>query len=185
MNLRRAPLYGVPGPEGTGIALPAVVSRPRRLDGISYVGPAAYFVTTCTLDRRKAFTNNDFCQECVGELLATSRRYGFTTTAYCIMPDHVHYLVSGNRSDTSLPAFVAMWKQRTGFAWHRRAGGRLWQKGYYEHVLRADEAHLPIARYILENPVRAGLVGQARDYPWLGSDQFPIEDILLELSGPP
>lgn len=157
------------------------MARPTRLDGISYVGPRTYFITSCTLDRRKVFTANEFCEECRMELLATSRRCGFTTTAYCFMPDHVHLLASGNRADASLPAFIAAFKQRTGFAWHKRSGGRLWQKGYYEHVLRADEAHVSVARYIFENPVRAGLVTDPRHYAWLGSDQFPIEEILSAL----
>ncbi|MFA5909773.1 MAG: transposase [Vicinamibacterales bacterium] len=168
------------------LLLPTTMARPRRLGGISYVGPAAYFITSCTLDRCKAFTTNDFCDECQLELLATSQRFGFSATAYCFMPDHVHYLVSGTRADASLPDFVSMWKQRTGFAWHKRTGKRLWQKGYYEHMLRSDEAHLPIARYILENPVRAGLVRDIRDYPWLGSDRFSIDEIMaaFEALGP-
>ena len=153
---------------------------------MSYIGPAAYFVTSCTLGRRKAFTNNDFCEECRRELLATPRQFGFTLAAYCLMPDHVHCLVTGHRADASLRSFVAMWKQRTGFAWSTRSGERLWQKGYYEHVLRADEEHLSIARYIFENPVRAGLVAQVMDYPWLGSEQFSMNEILtaFEALGP-
>ena len=81
----------------------------------------------------------------------------------------------------SLPALVSDWKQRTGFAWHRRSGRRLWQKGYYDHILRSDEAHLSIARYIFENPVRAGLVKDVREYPWLGSDRFTVEEIMSAL----
>lgn len=159
----------------------ASMARPTRLDCISYIGPLAYFVTSCTLERRKAFITNEFCEECRLELSATSKRFGFTTTAYCFMPDHAHILTSGNRADASLPAMVAEWKQRTGFAWRRQSGGRLWQKGYYDHVLRADEEHLSIARYIFENPVRAGLVKDAREYPWLGSDRFSVEEILSVL----
>lgn len=161
------------------------MARPRRLDGIDYIGPAAYFVTTCTLDRRKAFTTHDFCDESRRLLLANAREFGFITTAYCFMPDHVHCLVSGARADASLRDFVSMWKQRTGFTWHQRNGGRLWQKGYYEHVLRSDESHFGIARYIIENPIRAGLVADVRDYPWLGSDEFPLEEILKTIEGTP
>lgn len=157
------------------------MARPRRLDRISYTGPQAYFVTSCTLDRRNAFTNSEFCEVCRTELIAMSTQFGFITTAYCFMPDHVHLLSSGTRADASLPAFIAAWKQRTGFAWQKRSSSRLWQKGYYEHVLRADEEHLPIARYILENPVRAGLVNDPRAYPWLGSDRFSVEEILSAL----
>jgi len=45
----------------------------------------------------------------------------------------------------------------------------LWQKGYYEHIVRENEAVLAIAKYIFENPVRAGLVSEPHDYPFSGS----------------
>jgi len=87
----------------------------------------------------------------------------------------------------SLLLFVSEWKQRTGFAWRERQGRRLWQKGYWDRILRADDDVLPIARYIVENPARAGLVADPRDYPWTGSEEYSIEEILeaaqLDLSG--
>jgi hypothetical protein len=45
-------------------------------------------------------------------------------------------------------------------------------------VLRGDEATLGVARYILENPVRAGLVARVEDYPFAGSMVYPIAEIL-------
>ena len=48
----------------------------------------------------------------------------------------------------------------------------------YERVLRDDEATLAVARYIIENPVRAGLVSDPRDYPFLGSQVFSLDEIL-------
>jgi len=54
----------------------------------------------------------------------------------------------------------------------------LWQEGYYEHVLRAEENVRSIARYIVENPVRAGLVAHAIDYPYLGSDRWTVRELL-------
>jgi hypothetical protein len=53
----------------------------------------------------------------------------------------------------------------------------LWQKGYYEHVLRNDEATLATAKYILENPVRAGLVAKPRDYEFAGSFVLAAEQL--------
>jgi hypothetical protein len=48
----------------------------------------------------------------------------------------------------------------------------------YEHTLRNDEAALSVARYILENPIRAGLVTRIEDYPYSGSSLYSIEQIL-------
>ncbi|MEO8682175.1 MAG: transposase [Vicinamibacterales bacterium] len=155
------------------------MARPKRLVGINYTGFAAYFVTCCTHDRRKTLLDNDFCGQCRDELFAASREFGFSITAYCLMPDHVHQLVEATREDALLTNFVASWKQRTGFAWGRRSTGtRLWQKGYWDRVLRDDDNPLSFARYVVENPVRAKLVGAVKDYPWVGSDRYSLDEIL-------
>lgn len=154
------------------------MARPRRLDGISYTGYNTYFITTCTLDRRKALTSRDFCELCRDELFAMSEKYGFSADAYVLMPDHVHWLAEAQRDDAALPAYVAMWKQRTGFAWSRQTGSRLWQKGYWERVLRERDNPLSFARYVIENPVRAGLVANVRDYPYAGSQRYELAHIM-------
>jgi hypothetical protein len=71
-----------------------------------------------------------------------------------------------------------MAKQRSGAA-HALAGrGRLWQAGYYERILRDDDAPRAIARYIIANPVRAGLVTSPLEYPYSGSDVWTLNDLL-------
>ena len=67
-----------------------------------------------------------------------------------------------------------MAKQRSGAAYALKSGEPLWQKGYYEHVLREDEDSKEIAHYIIANPVRAGLVQSPDDYPFIGSDAWSI-----------
>ncbi|MGH9387032.1 MAG: transposase, partial [Vicinamibacterales bacterium] len=54
----------------------------------------------------------------------------------------------------------------------------LWQGGYYDHVLRDSESFLGAARYIVMNPVRAGLVQRSEDYPLLGSTEYSLAEIL-------
>jgi REP element-mobilizing transposase RayT len=72
---------------------------------------------------------------------------------------------------------VSSWKQRTGFAWSRLHHGKLWQHGYWERVLRDEDDLVSIARYVIENPVRAGLVREAANYPLSGSTVYTIEQI--------
>ena len=154
------------------------MARPVRLLGVSYTGPAAYFVTTCTLGRVKAFEDLKFGRHAAAALLTHARDSHFAVSAYCLMPDHAHVLLTGTRDDASLRHLVAGWKQATGFQWSRRGCGPLWQKGYWERVLRDDEAILSVARYVIENPVRAKIVAQAQQYPLLGSGEYTIEQIL-------
>jgi REP element-mobilizing transposase RayT len=72
---------------------------------------------------------------------------------------------------------IKMWKQSTGFEWSRRHGCKLWQHGYWERVLRDNDNPLSVCRYIVENPVRAGLVAHPTQYELCGSTLYEIRDI--------
>jgi REP element-mobilizing transposase RayT len=94
------------------------------------------------------------------------------------MPDHIHLLVEGRHAAADFREFVRIFKQRSSFEWKRTHRTALWQRSYFEHVLRNDEDTISVARYILENPVRAGLVTQVEDYPYLGSMTVAVRDLL-------
>ena len=153
------------------------MSRPVRIRGFDYLGPYRYFLTFCTYARRDTFRDADIAPGVATQLRLTARELGFAILAYCLMPDHVHLLVEGTTDDADLRRFVKRLKQRTGQAYARRTASPLWQEGYFDRVLRAEEDSLAIARYIVENPVRAGLVQVASDYPYLGSDVWILEDL--------
>ena len=95
------------------------------------------------------------------------------------MPDHVHLLVEGTSPDSDLQRFVALWKQLAGFAHMRDTGERLWQDSYHDHVLRDDEETWRAVRYVLENPVRKGMVVNFEDYPYSGSDTLTVEQLKM------
>lgn len=94
------------------------------------------------------------------------------------MPDHVHLVVEGTKEDSNLREFVRVWKQQTAFLAKHDYGLTLWQRSYYEHIIRSDESVDEKAAYLLENPVRAGLVVSPGDYPWLGSFVTTVQDLL-------
>ena len=112
------------------------------------------------------------------EFLRRGEQDRFALLAYCFMPDHLHLLVEGTADDCNLPAFVNAAKQRSGRAHANIFGTRLWQDGYYDRVLRPTDDSRAIARYILENPVRAGLVRTPLAYPYLGSAVWSVRDLL-------
>ena len=80
------------------------------------------------------------------------------------------------RSD--LRGFAGRAKQHSGADFALKHGGPLWQPGYYDRVLRQNEDARWVARYIVNNPVRAGLVVSPRDYPFLGSDVWTMDELL-------
>ena len=81
------------------------------------------------------------------------------------MPDHLHWLFE-LRSE-SLSKVVQRVKQRSATTVNKAAGskGRLWLDGFHDKAARREDDVLAFARYIVANPVRAGLVGSVKDYP--------------------
>ena len=82
------------------------------------------------------------------------------------MPDHIHVLLE--LRDTPLQRVLNRLKSRSAVTLNREIGrgGRFWALGYYDHALRAEEDSQDIARYIVANPLRAGLVRRIGDYPY-------------------
>jgi REP element-mobilizing transposase RayT len=94
------------------------------------------------------------------------------------MPDHAHLLTEGQSDHSDGRRFIARAKQLSGFHFKKRFGRHLWQRYGFKRTLRVSESALRVARYILENPVRAGRAARVQDYPFLGSQIHTIEQIL-------
>ena len=71
------------------------MSRPPRITGFSYQGRHRYFLTICTLNRQKFFLNSVTVSDTLMQFRKTSEEEEFEILAYCVMPDHVHYLIEG------------------------------------------------------------------------------------------
>jgi hypothetical protein len=72
-------------------------------------------------------------------------------------------------------------KQYAGYAYSQKYSGKLWQPWGFERVLRDDEASFTVARYIVENPVRAGLAKTVSEYPFVGSQVYELKDLIASL----
>jgi putative transposase len=138
-----------------------------RLKHFGYVGPFGYSLSLVTRGRAPVFTDRGMVDAALECLALSCGRYGFSLYAYCFMPDHLHLLVCGEE-DSSLTDFMRHFKQLSGHQYKLEYGAQLWQISYYDHVLRKEEDLLPLARYIWDNPVRAGLVQDMCDYPFSG-----------------
>jgi len=146
------------------------MSRPPRFRRFSYLGHHRYLLTFCTIYRARLFEDAAVVNSALNQIRITARLERFALLAYCFMPDHLHLLVEGLDETSDLRRFAKMSKQRSGAAHALSRKSRLWQEGYWEKVLCIDEDPRPVARYILDNPVRANLARTARDYPFAGSD---------------
>lgn len=151
---------------------------PGHLRTFDYVGLYRYFLTFCCHSRRHHFTSAPVVDLVTEQILRAATDERFALVAYCFMPDHAHLLLEAQSERSNALAFIARAKQMSAFHFKKAGHGRLWQRYSYEHVLRDDEDTRRVARYVLENPLRAGLVRQPLDYPFIGSSAYPIEEIL-------
>ena len=151
---------------------------PEHLKSFDYVGLRQYFLTFCTHNRARLFVTADAVEVARTQIARASTEQRMSVIAYCYMPDHVHLLVEGQSEDSDCRRFIARSKQYSGFYYQAAFGRRLWQRYGYEHVLRSDEDAVSVARYILENPVRAGMVAAVQDYPFSGSSVYSLEQLL-------
>ncbi len=151
---------------------------PRHLSTFRYVGFQRYFLTFCCFDRRHAFIDGNSVALVTRQFLRAANDVGFAMIAYCFMPDHVHLVLEATQENSDLKRFVSRAKQFSGYHFSQCGGGRLWQRYGYERVLRDNESTRSVVKYVLENPVRAGLTDDIRKYPHLGSSLYSREELI-------
>jgi putative transposase len=155
-----------------------ITRRPEHLKTFDYLGLNRYFLTFCTRNRCHVFTTPEAVALVLTQILRGADQEQLAILAYCFMPDHVHLLVEGREERSDCLRFIARAKQYSGFYYERAFGQPLWQRYSFERTLRDEEATLSVARYIVENPLRARLVERVTDYPFVGSCVYRIEEVL-------
>lgn len=124
-----------------------------------------YLVTTVTRNRCPFFNDWHIGRLVVSVLRSTQAGHYAESLAWVVMPDHLHWLVVPESEP--LDAIVRRIKSCSARAVNQARGatGALWQKGYHDHALRKEDDMRAAARYIVANPLRAGIVPRIGDYP--------------------
>ena len=124
-----------------------------------------YLLTTVVKDRKLAFQNWQLGRLLVGTMKQAEIEGQIKSLAWVIMPDHLHWLVE-LRAGT-LDGVMRRVKSRSTHAINQASGrkGPLWQPGYHDHAVRHEDDLKVLARYVLANPLRAGLVKKLAEYP--------------------
>ena len=149
----------------------------RKINGLErelHCYKTMYFLTLCCLDGRQIFKDARIVHSVLKRLRLCCETHRFKNYVYCFMPDHLHMLLEGEEG-SNLIKMIKQFKQLTGYYFKQDSGRGLWQKSYYDHILRKQEDVVSIVRYILENPVRKGLVKHPDEYPFSGSFEFEKE----------
>ncbi|AGE25123.1 MULTISPECIES: REP-associated tyrosine transposase [Pseudomonas] len=124
-----------------------------------------YLLTSNTLGREPIFSDFKLGRLVVQQLRIAQNQGLATSLAWVVMPDHFHWLISLEKG--SLADLMRQVKSRSTRVVNAvaRRQGRLWQPGFHDHALRREESLQGVARYIVANPLRAGLVKKFGDYP--------------------
>ena len=151
--------------------------KPTRLKDFDYSNAGAYFITICT-DKRQQFLSCIVGVDVLGdpkkvELLPygmVADKYinqmnefyeGITVDQYVIMPNHIHLLIfvqddgsprtsTPTKQTSSISHFVSTFKRFC----NKECGGNIWQRGFFDHVIRGRDDYEEIVKYISENPMR-------------------------------
>ena len=151
--------------------------RPPRVSSFDYFGCHRYLITVVTRNRARFFADPVAASRIAAHIPPFFLARDFEVVAYCVMPDHVHLLLEGRTDGADLRETMRVWKQVSAYDWKKRSQTSLWQSGFHDHVLRADDDTGAVVGYILQNPVRAGLASRPSDYPWLGSLRYEVADL--------
>jgi REP-associated tyrosine transposase len=169
------------------------LGKPPRLERVFQIyDPPIYFVTSCAAQRRKILAT-ELVHRALINYGERGRNRGIALGRYVIMPDHIHLFVCG-RDDFNLGIWVRGLKRvvaaavagsgeidvarrdsaavtaaaTTGTVATTTASVPIWQRGFFDHIIRNSESYSAKWEYVRENPARAGLIASADDWPFQG-----------------
>lgn len=148
------------------------VRKENRLADYNYSQPGAYFITVCTKDRANILSTIVGGDAHIAPCIAltpvgkTAEKYIKTIPGidcYAIMPNHVHMILRISAKDArlgpvwedapveaSIPSLVRSWKTLVS----KELGKSIWQRSYYDHIIRDERDYIIKAQYIANNPAK-------------------------------
>ena len=173
----RAPHTGLPPVGDTDrIVEMRFPGHPKRLDEFPYDQPGPAFHCRLGCLDRKPFFADPVLADLVVEALRFRHGNSAEIFAFCVMPDHLHLLLSLLRPGVALSRWLGELKRWISHEAPATVQPFRWQPNFFEHVVRKDEALSAVALYILDNPVRLHLANRWQDYRWCGSLAWHLED---------
>ena len=138
------------------------MSNIKRYKDDGYV----YFVTTNTYGRKEIFRNQRACEFLRSIISYYKFVFKFRLYSYCIMPDHMHMIIQALSKQYDISTIMKEIKGTFGREYNIliRKRGDIWQRKFYDSVVRNERDIITKINYILENPVRKNMAKEATDY---------------------
>ena len=150
--------------------------KPHRLDEQYYNGRIYVVFTICIKNHISVFIETEICNHFCRILFNEAQQQLCDIIAYVYLPDHCHIIIEGKSDDSRILEVIKRFKQKTGYWFYQNKIGIRWQKDFYDHIIRDEESLEKHINYLLENPVRKGIVTDWHDYLFKGSMIHNFDD---------
>ena len=136
--------------------------KPNRLEGYDYSETGYYFITICTKDKKRILCDivgDDayIVPKKAGKIASKYIKNIREIDKYVIMPNHIHLILKieggtmwASSPTRSVPSIIRSLKTLVS----KECGEKLWQRSYYDHIIRGEGDYLEIWKYIDENPLK-------------------------------
>jgi putative transposase len=141
--------------------------HPARLSCELYRVPDEVMFVTIRARRETALTeclSAEIVRDTMGRMAA---KRGVRVHAYCLMPDHLHVVLSVTQPGGDAEKWVRYFKRETAVALGTPG---MWQRSYWDRHARVSEDVVAMVEYTLANPARAGLTAEWRKWPYAWSE---------------
>jgi putative transposase len=126
-----------------------------------------YSITNVCRHRKNIFSNDLYARLAAKALNSKELWPDAKCLAWVVMPDHMHTLIElGDKEPLSLVIQRIKSLSAAAINRERKLSQQVWQSGYFDHAIRTDEDVRLAARYLIHNPIRAGLAKNMGDYPY-------------------
>ena len=147
-----------------------------------YLDNHAYFATTVTNRRLKVFSDPSRAELLMRVNLNFQKQDYFSLLAFVIMPDHLHLLLlpDGGKNISQVMHSI---KRSSARLIHQaeETSGTLWQRRFFDRVVRSEKELLDTIQYIHNNPVVDNLVEQADEYPFSSANPRYAADLRVPM----
>ena len=157
-------------------------TNPHRLPSERYEGDETIHFVARIVGPEPLFRDPDVVSIFASKLGQFSERYGCWVPIYCFMPDHLHAMVKGSRSTSRPKQVIDSFKISSGIWLSRKRPEYSWLGDYFDHLMRVGHDWKRHAFYILNNPVRAGLIEDPYEYPGNGCIGYRLEQLFHDLT---
>jgi REP element-mobilizing transposase RayT len=148
-----------------------------RLKNFDYSRRRCYFVTIVCFERHRYFADPTVANAAMRILLSLRLQHGFKLYSFVFMPDHFHAVIGLGDSGLTLGGLCGSFKSLTTREFWKYGEGKLWQRQYFDHIVRNEEDFCECVGYVRGNPLRKKLVDDLAKWPYYG------EPDLLEAIG--